>query len=661
MHYGILTEILILLVGAVVAVVAFRHFRLPSILAYLCVGVVIGPHGMALTAGGEDLHVLAEFGVVFLLFTVGLEFSLPKLVAMRREVLGIGGTQVLSATVAIGLAAWWLGLSAEAAVALGGIFAMSSTAIVIKQLSEQVELDSRHGRTAVGVLLFQDIAVVPFLIFVPAATGAGSGNLTWDLIQALVQGVGIVILMLAAGRWLLRPVFVFITAYRSPELFTLTILLMALAAAWLTHFFGLSLALGAFVAGMMLGETEFRHQVEVDIRPFRDVLMGLFFVTIGMVLDISVVLSNIHWIMLLLIAMSAFKILSIVGIARLFRLPQDVALRSGLVLGQGGEFGLALLMLALSSGLFEKELAQLVVATLVLSMALAPFLISKSGALAKRLVEDSYIKSLATDMGEVALSAGGLHDHVIICGYGRTGQNIARILDSQGFDYVALDMDPVIVREARAAGERVSYGDSTHTEMLMAAGLERARAIVISHSDNHSAEKILANTRTVRPDLPVLVRTTNDSALERLQQAGATEVIPDTLEAALMLASHVLLILKVPVSDILKSIQSIRSSRYAMLREFFHGETTDTLGAQVPFRERLHSVTLPPNAYAVAKRIEQLELSRLNVDVSAVRRRGIRGDDPAPDMCLLEGDTLVLVGNRKNLQRAEAVLLQGAP
>lgn len=661
MHYGILTEILVLLAGSVVAVVAFRHFRLPSILAYLCVGVIIGPHGLALMANGENMHLLAEFGVVFLLFTVGLEFSLAQLVAMRREVLGIGGLQVLSATLVVGLIGWWMGLSPEAAIALGGIFAMSSTAIVIKQLSEQVELDSRHGRTAVGVLLFQDIAVVPFLIFVPAAVGVGSGNLTWELTQALLQGIAIVALMLAAGHWLLRPVFTFITAYRSAELFTLTILLLTLAAAWLTHLFGLSLALGAFVAGMMLGETEFKHQVEVDIRPFRDVLLGLFFVTIGMVLDIGVVVGNLHWILLLLVAISAFKIISIIGIARWFGLSQDAALRSGLVLGQGGEFGLALLMLALSSGLFSQELAQLVVATLVLSMVIAPFLITHNQWLAKRLVADSYTQSLATDMGDVALSAGGLHDHVIICGYGRTGQNVARILATQGFEYVALDMNALIVREAKAAGDRVSYGDSTHSEILMAAGLERARSMVISYNDDAAAEKILSHTRAIRPDLPVLVRTTNDSGLERLQQAGATEVVPDTLEAALMLASHVLFILKVPVSEILKSIQSIRSSRYAMLREFFHGQTTNSLSTEASFRERLHSVTLPPNAYAVGKRIDQLALSQLSVDVSALRRRGIRGENPASDTLLLEGDTLVLVGNQENLLRAESLLLQGAP
>ncbi len=658
MHHSILMDIVVLLACSVMAVALFRRFHLPSVLAYLCVGIVVGPSGLGLLSAGDDLQFLAEFGVVFLLFTIGLEFSLPQLMAMRREVLGIGGAQVVITSAVVGACAWGLGLPLEAAIVLGGILAMSSTAIVIKQLADQLELHSRHGRISVGVLLFQDIAVVPFLIAIPAMASA-DGNMMGELGMALVKGMVIIAGMLAVGHWVVGPVFKFIAKFRSSELFTLNALLFALAAAWLTNSFGLSLALGAFLAGMMLSETEYKHQVEADIRPFRDVLLGLFFVTIGLLLDVQQVGQNLHWILLLLLALTLFKVLSITGMAIVAGNPTGVAIRSGVTLGQGGEFGLALLMLAITSGLFDPKLTQIVIATIILSMMLAPFLIRYSGSIARLFCSESYGQNRDEIVDDVSQSASTLDGHVIICGYGRTGQNIARLLEAEGFDFVALDLDPLIVSEARAAGERVNYGDSTHTDILMAAGLMNARALVVSYGDVHSAEKILTNVRHLRQDLPLLVRTANDSALERLQLAGATEVVPDTLEAALMLGSHLLLLLDVPVTQIVRQTQAIRRDRYSMLKEFFHGQEASSLDDTEAFRERLHTVVLPVGAYGVRKTIHDLHLADLNVNVTALRRKGIKGMDPDLSMVLLEEDALVLYGAPEDLQKAESLLLKG--
>ncbi len=659
MDHSVLLEIVILLAFAVVAVLIFRYWNLPSALAYLTVGLVIGPYGLELIPDGDNIRFLAEFGVVFLLFSIGLEFSLPQLVAMKKEVIALGGAQVVLTTFVVSVIALMLGLPIEAAIILGGIFAMSSTAIVIKQLSEQVELHSRHGRIAVGILLFQDVAVVPFLIAIPAVSGSAEGGVFFELIVAIAKGAFVIAMMAAAGYWLLKPTFHLIAKYRSSELFTLSALFFALAAAWLTHSFGLSLALGAFLAGMMLSETEFKHQVESDIRPFRDVLMGLFFVTIGMLLNIQELFENLHWILLLLVAVVVFKVTSIMVLSHAMGSPKGVGLRAGMCLGQGGEFGLALLMLAVSYGLFDETLTQTVVATVVLSMVLAPLMLRYNGSVTKHFLAKSYSKNRDEIVDEVRQSAHGLTDHVIICGYGRTGQNIARLIEQAGFDFVATELDPVIVKEARMAGERVTYGDSTHTDILRASGVGEARAVVISYDEIHSAEKILMNVRHIRPDIPILVRTANDSALERLLSAGATEVVPDTLEAALMLASHLLLLLDVPVAQIVRQTQAVRRDRYGMLKEFFHGQAPDSLDSSAPYRERLHSVVLPKGAYAVGKKIEELNLERFNVNVTAVRRGGIKGLQPSPQMELIEDDAMVLYGSPEDLQRAESLILKG--
>ena len=656
MGFSILEEILILLGITVVVVSAFRRFNLPPILAYLFVGVLFGPYGTGLIADSEDVRFLAEFGVVFLLFTIGLEFSLSQLVAMKREVLGLGGLQVFVTTCCAGILAWMLGMSTEGAFVIGGVFALSSTAIVTKQLAVNMELSSRHGRLSVGILLFQDAAVIPFLIIIPALADGGNVPIAHELIWALGKGILVVVTLIAIGHWLLRPLFYEIASFRSPELFTLTALFFTLSAAWITQYSGLSLALGAFMAGMMLGETEFRHQLELDVRPFRDVLLGLFFITIGMLLDVMALPAILHWVLLLVAALVLIKALLIMGLSILMGEHKGVAMRTGIVLAQGGEFGFVLLALALAANILDPFAMQIILAALIISMVLTPALIHYNGKIVKRIYAENYLRQHEQYTSKVEDEAKDLSDHTIICGYGRIGQNVARFLDNEQLEYIALDLDSVRVRNAREAGEYVNYGDSSHLEMLQAAGLERAKILIISFNDIHSSLKIISQVRNICPDIPILVRMRNDNYLEQLLKAGVTEVIPDTLEASVMMAAHVLLLVGVPVSHIVKQMQDVHNSRFQMLREVFHGQELKPLDESMVFKKRLHAVSVDATSPALNKTLRELNFDAIEVTVKEVRRNNIRGKYPDPDMKLQAGDALVLYGTPGNLRSALKIL-----
>jgi CPA2 family monovalent cation:H+ antiporter-2 len=651
-------SILILLGVAVVLVAVFRYLHLPQLLAYLCAGVLVGPYGLAWIPDMQETRTLAEFGLVFLMFTIGLEFSLPKLMAMRTIVFGLGSAQVFISCLIFGIAAWLLGVPAPGAIVIGGMLALSSTAIVMKLLVEQLEQNSRHGRHAVGVLLFQDLVVVPFLILIPALAGDAEQSVAVTLGWVLVKSLIVLVVIILAGRWLLRPLFHEVAAARQREFFMFTVLLLTLAAAWITQLAGLSLALGAFLAGMMLGETEYRHQVEGDILPFRDILLGLFFVTIGMLLDVSVVQAQWPLVLAVTVAILLFKTLLITTVGRLFGMELGVALRTGLVLSQVGEFAFALLLQANHYRLLPEPAAQITLAAIVLSMAVAPLLIRHSGWLAKHLVP-GYTRARGSSLETIRAEARDARRHVILCGYGRSGQNLAWMLKQEHIPTLALDLDPLRVRDARDAGEPVVYGDSTRRDVIEAAGLHQAVALVVSFNDVAAALKILEITRHVRPDMPVIVRTMDDADLDRLNAAGATEVVPESLEGSLMMGSHLLLLLGVPVSRIVGHVRDVRRDRYRMLRGFFHGEDMFEPKETEAYQERLHSVTLPPGAKAVGQRLADIHLDEAGVSVNAVRRGGIRGPEPGPETQLAAGDVLVLYGAPEALEEAEKILLEG--
>jgi monovalent cation:H+ antiporter-2, CPA2 family len=651
--HHIIEGVLILLAFSVVAVSAFRRLHLPSILGYLLVGVVVGPHALGLLDDSELIHLLAEIGVVFLLFTIGLEFSISQFWSMRRVVVGLGGAQVVLSS-AIGAAIAWLsGLGWAGAIVAGGALALSSTAIVVKQLDEQLELHSRHGRLALGVLLFQDLAVVPFLVAIPILASGQLEGMWLQFGLALLKGMAALGIMLAAGRWVMRPLFHGVAAARSTELFTLSVLLVTLTAAWVTYLLGLSLALGAFLAGMMLSETEYRHQIETEIRAFRDVLMGVFFVSIGLQLDLAALLSVWPWVLLMLSGLIIGKGLLIMLLTRLAGYEPGIALRTGMALAQGGEFGFALLALALNRGLLSAENSQAILATVILSMALAPLLLRYNGPAAKALFARSYVKSRITQTRQLGWAAREVSDHVILCGFGRVGQNLARFLRGEGIEYVALDLDPYIIRDAWEAGEHVFYGDSTHGEILRAAGLSRARLLMVTFNEAHTAERIIVQARKRRADIPILVRTLEERDLDRLEQAGATAVIPEILESSLLIARAMLERLDVTSEEIDELIERERADRYRSLRGRFGGEAER-------LTEALHSVTIHDHSIAVGKTLRDFDFEARGVHVEALRRAGIRGEEPDPELQLASGDVLVLRGAAETMARMEDELKRPA-
>ena len=659
MEHTTLRSILILLGVAVFVVAALRRLHIPAVLAYLVTGYLVGPHGLRFIPDSDDTRSLAEFGVVFMLFTLGLEFSLPRFIVMRKAVFVLGGLQVLLTTAGAAGLAWVFGAGVPVAIVVGGAFAMSSTAIAVKQLTEQNEINLQHGRAAVAVLLFQDLAVIPFLILIPALHNGINSELANDLLRGFGKGALAVVVILAAGRWLLRPVLHQIATARSAELFTLTALLVTLASAFGTAALGLSSALGGFLAGMMLAETEYRHQVEADIRPFRDVLLGLFFITVGMLLNPATVAR--HW-FLLIVAVSGllvFKTALIAALSRRLGTDNNAALRTGLVLAQGGEFGFALLSLGLAENIMRAPLAEFGLAVIVVSMLVGPFAIRYNRAIAARLFPESEEEDRDRLQHDIGRQQVHLENHVIIVGYGRVGQNVARLLEPEGFEFVALDLDPVRVAHAREAGDPVYYGDGTNREVLRAAGIERARVLVISYFKVSTALKILAHVKELRPGIPVLVRTRDDAELEKLQAAGATEVIPETLESSLMLASHLLHVLHVPMSHILRKIQEVRTHRYSLLRSVFRGQDALPIDPSHAFREQLHTVTLAVGARGIGRSLAELDLRKLGVVVTALRREGVVGRQPPAVTVLKQGDVVVLWGTPEKLQEAEELLLGG--
>ncbi|MET0264497.1 MAG: cation:proton antiporter [Duganella sp.] len=660
MTFSPLELTLILLGSAVLGVVAFRMMHLPPMLGYLAVGILIGPHALGWAVESEATHGLAEFGVVFLMFSIGLEFSLPKLLAMRGIVFGLGLAQVVF-TIAATLAFGWLmstqlpaslQISWQGAFALGGALAMSSTAIVVKMLTERLELDSEHGRKILGVLLFQDLAVVPLLILIPSL-GKQPDVLAETLAWAGVKAVIVLTLLLFVGHRLMRGWFTIVVKRRSQELFMLNLLLITLGAAWITEQAGLSLALGAFVAGMLISETEYKHQVEEDIKPFRDVLLGLFFITVGMLLNVRLVLEN-WWLVLLLLAGPVLvKFALIAALAKLFGASDGVSIRTGLALAQAGEFGFVLLNLASGNKLIDPFITQLVLASMVLSMLLAPLIIAKSDRIVMKLASNEWMmQSLA--LTRIASRTMSTNKHVIVAGFGRSGQSLATLLAEEKIDYHALDLDPERVQVAQAAGKQVSYGDAARRESLVAAGIYRASAVVITYASTPSALKVLHQVQVLAPHLPVLVRAHDDTDLDVLKEAGATEVVPELMEGSLMLASHALVMLGVPLRRVVHRVQSAREERYASLRGFFHGFSDVGEDADL---DRLHPVMLAANATCIGKPLRQCALADSGAEVNSIRR-GKQVLEVSADTVLAAGDVVVLRGGAEAVARAENLLLR---
>ncbi|MCK9986710.1 MAG: monovalent cation:H+ antiporter-2, CPA2 family [Azoarcus sp.] len=648
--------VLLLLAAAVVTVAIFRSLNLPPVLGYLLVGAAVGPHALKLVPASEGASHLAEFGVVFLMFSIGLEFSLPRLLAMKRTVFGLGAAQVFGCIAVVMPVGHLLGFGWGAGLALGSTLAMSSTAILSKLLADRMELDSKHGRETMGVLLFQDIAVVPLLILIPALSQPAEA-LAETLGIAALKAVVLLVLVLGFGQRLMRAWFTIVARRRSGELFMLNVLLITLGLAWLSQLVGLSLALGAFLAGMLISETEFRYQVEEDIKPFRDVLLGLFFVTVGMFLDVHVIVSHLFAVLGMVAALLVVKCAIVFAASRAFGSSAGTALRTGLWLSAGGEFGFVLVSQIDGLGLMPPALLQTTVAALVVSMLLAPLIVQASDRIVLRFVASEWLLR-SMELTRVAAQSMNTSKHIIVCGYGRSGQYMARFLEQENVSYVALDLDPERVREAAAAGDTVVYGDASRHETLMAAGIMRASALVISFGEVEAALRVLHRALALRPDLPIVTRAADEKDMDRLSQGGAAEVVPEAFEGSIMLASHALALIGVPLNRVVRRIRDVRNQRYALMRGFFHG-TSDAADGPESRQVRLHPVTLPAGAHAVGRTLGAMALDEFGVTVSAVRRRNIRGLAPSAETLMQAGDVVVLMGVPADLEQAEGRLLRG--
>ncbi|MCL6269850.1 cation:proton antiporter [Sansalvadorimonas sp. 2012CJ34-2] len=659
MDFGFFNQLLIIFTVSVVAIAFFHRLHIPDTLAYLMVGLALGPTATGIIDGTFDITLLAEIGVVFLLFSLGLEFSLANVLAMRRIVFGLGGLQVLISTLLIAFCGLILGFSPVGTLVMAAGLSLSSTAIVSKELTRRNELRSRHGQLTIGTLIFQDIAAVLFLILIPALAGIGETSLSTSLMISMAKGIGFVAFMVLVGRWLLPRMFHEIARTKSEELFVLSAIVVCLVAAWLTHLLDLSMALGGFVAGMMLGESHYRHQIETDIRPFRDILLGLFFVSVGLMLDLDLFIANWHMILLAGTGLILFKACLIALLAHFIQRGQKTAIKTGISLAQSGEFCFALVALANQHELLLSSTSSFILSVTIFSMAATPLLIRFSGPLADLFVHGNrQNREPRKETDVISQQVEDIHQHILILGYGRVGQAISHFLQEDQLPFIAIDDDPIHVQEANRAGEPVFYGDCRRTDLLVAAGLNRARMVVICIDSSRAAMETLKGIRQVNSYVPVLVRTRDDSHMDTLKQEGATQVVPEVLESSLLIVSHVLTMLGHPEHSIAQRIQSVRREHYDILHGFFFGQSEVLHTAEGDPCKLRHGVTLEEKAWAVGKALGDINLQAGGVEVKRITREG-SNIDPTDGLVLNSGDVLLLKGTSKQIEHGEALLLRG--
>jgi CPA2 family monovalent cation:H+ antiporter-2 len=592
------------------------------------------------------------------MFTIGLEFSLPKLNSMRNILFGLGGTQVLITLLAVIVCGIFFGLQLPSAFIIGAALTMSSTAIVSKILIERLDLNSRHGRLSIGILLFQDVAVIFILILIPVFN-----NLDADLFKliifALLKIIFLLFIVFRAGKPVMNFWFDIVAKNKSRELFVLNVLMITLIFSYVTKLAGLSYALGAFLAGMIISETRYRHQVESDITSFRNILLGLFFISVGMMLDIDILKSNFIIIALLFFAFTLFKIILITGLTMIFKYELGVGIRTGIILSQAGEFSFVILALGQKNGIISGDIFQIILSVCLISMLIAPLLIPLNGRIA-RWISKGYTKKSETLVKQIEGVGHDYSDHVILCGYGRSGQYLGRFLKEENINFIAIDMDLNRVSDASTAGENVMYGDASRRTVLRAAGIERAKAIIVAYADDRSTEKVLNVIREAYPILPVIVRTADESSVEKLQNAGATDVVPEVQEGSLMLASHALVLLGIPLSNVIKKIRIFRSERYKMFRGYFAGETD--VGDETSNQDllQLHSIEIKEYFSMNDSPISKLSLKNFDVEIKYIRRPNmLENIQPRPDIVISAGDVLVVIGTQENIDLFEKYIING--
>ena len=560
-HSPILADVLVLLVAAIVIVPLLKRLKSSPVIGYLAAGILIGPHGFGFISDAEGAQALAEFGVVFLLFTVGLELSFGRLKQLRTYVFGLGAAQVaLTGAIIFGIALAF-GISINAAIVIGAGLALSSTAFVLQLLTERGERATPYGTMSFAVLLFQDLIIVPLLILVPLLNEQGPSLLT-AISQAGLKAVVALVVAVVVGRAVLRPVYRLIAASGSTELFVAATLLVVLSTGLVFSLAGLSMALGAFLAGLLLAETEYRHQVEADIRPFRGLFLGLFFMSVGMMVDIRVVIAEWLPVLGVVAGLLIGKSIVIGLLCRAFGLSAIVSGRVGLILGQGGEFGFVIFGVAMAAGILPPETGAVLFAAVTLTMALTPLMAYLGDRYAEWLTPGA-----VPPASDISKAGGELEDHIIIIGFGRVGQTVSMVLNATNTPHIALDRDYRLVAECRQQGTEVYYGAATEISVITAAGAARARAVVITINEPEDVSRAVRELRSAYPDLAIYVRARDLTHVRQLEDLGATAVVPETLEASLQLGGIIVRAIGISAEDSAATLDSFREDDYAMLHE----------------------------------------------------------------------------------------------
>lgn len=657
--------ILILLLCSVIFLVVCRRLYLPPIIGYLSVGILVGPGGLGWIPSIESMHFLAGFGIVFLMFTLGLEFSIPQLMTSKKALIGIGGLQVLLCTAGFAFLGYLLNMSFKQAFIIGSSLSLSSTAVVLKQLHEQKEHQTNHGKLSIKVLLFQDIAAVLLLIIIPALDHKQE-FLATIFGYTLLKGVGVFVVMTIIGSRVVKPLFHEVAKAHSTELFMIATLLVALSAAAITYYFELSMALGSFLAGLMLGETEFRQQIEIDIRPFREVLLGLFFIVVGSFLDLKSLPDIFGQVLLILVALILVKVIIVMAVVKFFsNFSLETAVKTGIILAQGGEFGFVALTEAINHKIINQEQRSVIFAAVVFSIMLAPLLIRFNHKITKLLVKikPGDLGFSYSSINALSRHSDNLHDHVIICGFGRVGQVLAKFLSQEKINWLALDLDPALLQKSSVAGEHVFYGDASDQEVLLAAGVAKAKMVVLSFADEAVNLEIVKYLRKLRLDFQIFVRTKDDTTIKAFEEAGATEIVPEILEGSIMLASHLLFALGIPTTRIINKVIRTHSSRYEMLRHLYKGnEEHNTLEEDDDIRRSLQTIIIPEGAAAINQTIDKFfmfEHKSINYKFKYLIRDGKRYEDLLPGAIILEQDVIVIFATPEEKVILEKQLLQG--
>lgn len=655
----LLTSLLLLLGTSTALIVLLYRLHIASLLAFLITGALFGPTGLGVIDDPEELAAIAELGLTFLLFILGLEFSLPRLIALRNTVFRLGSMQMLVCSFIFFLVLQLTGLDWQIALILAGGFSLSSTAIVSGELSNLGLLKKRHGEIAIGILLFQDLAAIVLLVAVPLVSSQSEGFSLGGLLFTITEGLVLLAVFFFTSRYLLPHLLREIATQKSDQLLVLAALVIVLLSAMLTSSIGLSMELGAFLAGMMLGDTRFKHQLEADIRPFRDLLLGLFFITIGMLVDLGQLVSFWPYLLLGGLLLMITKAFLITGVVKLLGESWRSAIPAGLTLAQGSEFLFALLALSVRSQLVNQNVASNLITIVIISMVMTPLLIKHSPNLVDSFISRIGNKTLQATNEEIFDREIKKKNHILILGFGRVGQTIARFLRPLNIDYLVLETDDIRIKEASAVDEPIFYGDSSRIDILKAAGAANASIVVVTFDDTDLATKIIENVKNINSTIPVLIRTRDDSHLEDLLSAGAEEVIPETHEASLTMVSHLLLMVEYPDIMVHSIIDKARRDRYRMLKGFYHGERLGFLGKKSQSSAIIHAVNLPKGAFVCGKTIAELLLP-MDINILDIHRDNlVISAEQNQDLVLQHGDIVVLRGLVDQLDAGESYLLQG--